>query len=63
MSAVIRDSKVELAIESTSKLVFKVHSVKTIINKDDVDFGTPYISYEKGDKISNVSVKYLRRIW
>ena len=55
-SAVIRKDDTFITINSISSIDFEYHTVKTILNKDAEKLAAPYISYDKGDNISNVKV-------
>ncbi len=53
-SVVIREKNTVLNITKIDQMTFDVHSVMTVLNKDGSKYSTPAISYERGEKISNV---------
>lgn len=55
-SVVIRKENTAVEINKIDDIIFKKSSVITILNKDAISYSIPRISYEKGDRISNVKV-------
>ncbi|WP_312076238.1 DUF3857 domain-containing protein [Chryseobacterium sp.] len=55
-SAVIRNESTEIQINKIDEIVYKNHSVVSVLNKEAVGFAAPKIFYQKGDVVSNVKV-------
>lgn len=55
-SVVIRNESTVVEINKIDEIVYRNHSVVTILNKDAISYSVPRIYYEKGDVVSNVKV-------
>jgi hypothetical protein len=55
-SVVIRKENTIVEINKIDEIVYKKSSVITVLNKDAISYSIPKISYEKGDRVSNVKV-------
>lgn len=55
-SAVIRDESMQIEINKIDEIVYKNHSVVSVLNKEAVRYAAPRIFYTKGDIVSNVKV-------
>ena len=55
-NTVIREQSSVLNISKVDAMSMDIRTVMTVLNKEGTSYATPVVSYEKGDKVSNVKV-------